>query len=196
MSKKQLSPQTSIAVSLLLMFGILVADVANVHTLTAAEAAQARDGRRLPLAAGTVFGGRIEAIDVLVNGVVTSGVFLGSVTVVDSVVVGGGGGAQMSTGIYPSDGFQVNGIYPSDGYTVQGASQAGGIYPSDGYSVGGIYPSDGLTSQGTQLVGGSVVGSDVRVVDGVITGQNLRVVGTIVQGGTVLDTGGATAPEN
>lgn len=194
MRKNRLSLLTSIAVSLSIMLGILVADLVNVPTLTSARAQR---GARLPVAAGTVVGDRIAATQVLVNGVATNGVFLSRVVVVDSVLAGGD---TTTNGIYPSDGvsgYTVNGIYPSDGvsgYTVNGIYPSDGVAPSTVSRLDGIYPSDGLMSQGPELFGGTVEGKDVRVVDGVITGRNLRVVGTVIRG-AVLNNGGAAVSE-
>lgn len=200
--KKQLSPVKSVALALSLMLGILVADVANLHNLTTAGAQRGST----PVAAARVVGERIAAQYVLVNGKVVSGVFAGSVEVVDAVVYGaprGRSGVHVSdvsssvTGVHVSDNSSsVTGVHVSDNsssvtgvHVSDNSSSVTGVHVSDNSSsVTGVHVSD-VSSSGVHvsdvsytIVGGVVEGDDVQVVDGVITGTNLRVVGAVVNG--------------
>lgn len=196
--------------ALSLAFGILVADLTNLHGVTAAGAQVAPRGTAV--ANGTVVGSRIRAVNVLVNGVATSGVFRGSVAIADSLVYNGGGGYE-DNGIFPhvSEGSSADGIFPhvSDSLSAGGifphvsdSLSAGGIFPhvSEGLSAGGIFPHVAATSPDPQLTGGVVEGDNVRVdKGGNITGGNLKVVGTVVSGGpagsVLIGPGGtSTAP--
>lgn len=161
MRKNQLSPVTSVVISLSLLLGILVADLTNVRGVAVAGA-QTGGCVRLPsapVADATVVGTRITATDVLVNGVVTRAAFAGSVRVVDSIVFRG-------------DTTTTNGVFP--GVDVSGPN---GVFPGvDVSGTNGVFP-------GVDIAGGVVHGDDVRVVDGLISGTNLRVVGAVVTAG-------------
>jgi len=183
--KHLLSPVASLAMSLSLMLGILVADLVNVHSVTAAGAQAGRARGTAVVANGRVISHNIRATNVLVNGVATNGVFRGSVAIVDSLL--SGVDPTNITGAYPWDftgSPSSNGAYPWDDSE---APSGNGAYPwddSEAPSGSGAYPWDSPTdtggSSGVQLTGGVVEGENVRVIDGVITGENLTVVGTVV----------------
>lgn len=210
MRKHLLSPVMSLGMSLCLGLGILVADLTNVHTLTSAGA-QSNGHSAQPVATGTLVGEAITATNVLVNGARVSGVFRGSVGLVDSIVDSrirgggnpGGGGSLDANGIFPGDSFTTNvtGIFPGDSFTtnVTGifpgdsfTTNVTGIFPGDSFTtnVTGIFPGDSFTTNVTgifpgdslQVTDGVVEGDNVQVIGGVITGENLRVVGAVVSG--------------
>lgn len=175
MRKHQLSPSASVMMSLGLALGILVADIANVSRVTVASA-QTGSGSYVPVADATVYGGKIQAVDVLVDGVPTRAVFLKSIRVVDSVIYDDGSGAD--NGVLVSDGY--SGVLVSDGYT--------GVLVSDGLT--GVLVSDGNSlseesgAGGPSVTGGVLEGENIKIEDGVIHGDDLRVVGATVQGGS------------
>jgi hypothetical protein len=185
--KQQLSPWASVLTALSLALGILVADVANVCRLRAAGAQSNSARRFIPVSRATVVGRRIQAVDVLVNGVATRAAFLGRVRIVDSVIYTNGvltGDNNTVTGVLTGDNNTVNGVLTGD------SNSATGVLTGDSNSVTGVLTGDGvaangvLTGDGSPTVsGGTVEGDNVRVVDGVITGDNLRLVGTTAAGG-------------
>lgn len=176
--------------SLALALGILVADVANVSRLTVANA-QSESGPYIPVAEATVVGGKIAAVGVMVNGVATDGVFLGSITVVDSLI---DDGAKVDNGVLTGDGSGdgVTGVLTGDSNSVTGVLTGDGLTGVlTGDSVTGVLTGDSLSGEEAggrpaTVTGGVVEGDNVTVVDGVITGENLRVVGAIVTGGAYI----------
>jgi hypothetical protein len=137
--------------SLSLVVGILVCDLTGLRALPAASA-QTSAVRSVSVA--TLAGGVIAAKGVVINGVATDAVFLGRVTVSNSVIDAERGIARFGAGdvyvlgAYPSGGPDpVSGAYPS-GDPVNGAYPSGdpvsGAYPSGGPEpVSGAYPSGG-----------------------------------------------------
>lgn len=170
--------------SLSLTLGILVADLTNLSSVTAAGA-QTRS-RGAVVANGTVVGHSIKATNVLVNGVVTNGVFRGSVAIADSLV--SGVDPAKLTGVMPWDAptsLSSGGVMP---WVATDSISSGGVMPwvaTDSLSSNGVMPWDatdsGASASSTlQLTGGVVEGENVQVIGGVITGRNLTVVGTLV----------------
>jgi hypothetical protein len=169
-----------------LALGILVADLANVHTLSAVNAQSA--GSASAIAEATVVGTRIAAHDVIIDGVPTSAVFVGSVVVVDSMMLSGdtAGLSGVNVGDY---------LAPPSATESGDDTQVGGVNVGDGLMANGVNVGDGSPA----IFGGTVEGDGVKVVDGVITGENLRVVGAVVSGGgvssvTVTATGTSSTP--
>jgi hypothetical protein len=174
--KHQLSPSASILMSLALALGILVADIANISRVTVASA-QTGSGSYVPVADATVYGGKIQAVDVLVDGVPTRAVFLRSIRVVDSVIYDDGSGAD--NGVLVSDGY--TGVLVSDGLTgVLVSDGLTGVLVSDGNSLS----EEGGGAGGPSVTGGVLEGENIKIEDGVIHGDDLRVVGATVQGGS------------
>ena len=176
MRKHQLSPSASILMSLALALGILVADIANVSRVTVAAAQTATGDSYVAVADATVVGTRIVALDVIVDGVPTSGVFVGSVQVVDSVL---STEPNVANGVNVGDSLTGGGVNVGDG-----ATDEGGVNVGDG--VTGVNVGDGFwggdDGDSPTITGGTVEGDNVQVVDGVITGENLKVVGAYVSG--------------
>ena len=203
MRKYLLSPSASVIVSLALALGILVADSANLRSLTTARA---QSGRAFtPLADATLVGARIAARNVLVNGERVSGVFAGSVRVVDSVLIGDQASAS---GVHVND-LNASGVHVNDESADAGgvhvndeSANAGGVHVNDDkattsgvhvnddkVTTSGVHVNDGqATTSGVHVndgqatvTGGVVRGIGVRVVNGVITGEDLQVVGAVVR---------------
>lgn len=200
MRKKQLSPWAAVLMAFGLALGILVADLTNVCRVTVADAQRNSAGHFIPVAQATLLGRRIEAVDVLVNGVVTRAAFLGRVRIIDSVISARGvltGDGASASGVLTGDGNSADGVLTGDG---GGASATGvltgdgvsstGVLTGDGNSADGVLTGDGNSADGVltgdgggaSVTGGVVEGDNVRVKDGIIYGENLRVVGTTASG--------------
>jgi len=184
MKRNHLSPVTSLLVSLSLVVGILVCDLTGLHALPAANAQTgAAYSGQISVPAATIAGSVIAAKGVVINGVATDAVFLGEVSVSNSVVEGGG---VYVLGAYPSgdpgsDPEDAGGAYPS-GIALPDVN---GAYPSGDPGSGGVesdgaYPSGVIYGDGLEVVGGTLQGSNIQVTDGVISGDNLVLVGAVV----------------
>jgi hypothetical protein len=201
-----LSPVTTLLMSLSLVVGILVCDLTGLRALPAASAQTTGAVRSVSVA--RLAGGVIAAKGIVVNGVATDAVFLGGVTVSNSVVDAGcgitrlGAGGAYILGAYPSgdpddvggaypsgDPDPVSGAYPSgDPDPVSGAYPSGdpdpvsGAYPSgDPDDVNGAYPSGVIYGGGgLEVIGGTLQGSNIQVTNGVVSGENLVLVGAFV----------------
>jgi hypothetical protein len=177
-------------VSLSLVVGILVCDLAGARTLPAAHAqtSAARIYRPVAVPAATLTGSVIAAKGVVINGVATDAVFVGGVSVSNSVVQAAGG-VEVS-GAFPSgDPDPVNGAFPSgDPDPVTGAFPSGdpdpvtGAFPSgDPVELQGAFPSGVIYSGGgLEVIGGTLEGSNIQVTNGVISGDNLVLVGACI----------------
>lgn len=176
MRKQQLSPSASVIITFALSLGILVADLTNLRHVTVARAQDDLGGSCTVVAAATVYGDELAAVDVVVNGVTVTAAFSGSVRVVDSVICNGA--LRNGNGVLTGD--NVAGVLTGDNVT--------GVLTGDGNASTGVLTGDNLTDGGGSgvLSGGVVEGENVQIVDGVITGGNLRVVGTLVTGGSYL----------
>jgi hypothetical protein len=193
--KNQLSPSASFVMSLALALGILVADLTNLNMLSVAHAQTADSG--IPVADATVIGSRIFAQDVLIDGVPTSGIIIGSVQVVDAVLLGDtakAGGVHVNDATNSITGVHVNDLTTSiTGVHVNDLTTSiTGVHVNDlTTTVTGVHVNDGAYT----IIGGIVEGTDVKLVDGVITGSDLRIVGAAVSGslsGIVVTSTGST----
>jgi hypothetical protein len=181
--------------TLALALGILVADLTNLNTVSTAAAQTTEDTALVGEA--TVVGERIVAQDVLVNGVPTTAVFVGSVKVVDSVLYSGD--VASLSGVNVGDNLMLTGVNVGDNLTLTG------VNVGDNLTLTGVNVGDNLTANGVNvgdnsptIFGGVVEGDDVKVVDGIITGENLTVTGAVVGGSlssvVVTSSGTQTTP--
>jgi hypothetical protein len=200
--RTHLSPVTSLLVSLSLVVGILVCDLAGLHALPEANAQTSGAHRVAPVAvpAATLAGGVIAAKGVVINGVATDAVFLGKIRVSNSVVDAGGGisryGDVEVLGAYPSgtlggDTLATDGAYPS-GIT----SDATGAYPSGiTTDVTGAYPSGIVSNRVVDAGGGISRYGDVEVngayPSGTLGGDTLATDGAYPSGTIGADVTGA-----
>lgn len=206
MKRTHLSPVTSLLVSLSLVAGILVCDLAG-----SLPSAHAQTGARRVLSvavpSGTLSGTMIVAKGVVINGVATDAVFLGGVGISDSHVLGAfpsgeidpvngafpSGEIDPANGAFPSGEIDpVNGAFPSGEIDpVSGAFPSGEVEPANGafpsgevepVELQGAFPSGNITAgaSGLQVIGGTLQGSNIRVINGMITGDNLVLVGAYV----------------
>jgi hypothetical protein len=182
--RTQLSPVTSLLVSLSLVVGILVCDLAGAHALPAAHAqtSAAQVFHQVTVPAATLAGSVIAAKGVVINGVATNAVFLGGVRVSNSVV-------QASGGVYVSGAFPsgVGDIEPHDGAFPSGVGDpdlVDGAFPSGvggTVEIDGAFPSGIISSNGAlEVIGGRLEGSNIQVTNGVVSGENLVLVGACV----------------
>jgi hypothetical protein len=193
-----LSPVTTLLMSLSLVVGILVCDLTGLRALPAASA---QTGAVRSVSVATLAGGVIAAKGVVINGVATDAVFLGSVTVSNSVIDAGRGITRFGAlgasdfyvlGAYPSgDPEPVNGAYPSgDPDPVNGAYPSGdpepvnGAYPSgDPDPVNGAYPSgDPDPVNGAYPSGVIYGGGGLEVIGGTLQGSNIQVTNGVISG--------------
>jgi hypothetical protein len=196
--RTNLSPVTTLLVSLSLVIGILVCDLTGLHAFPAASAQTgAAHSDSISVSAAMVEGSVIAARGVVINGVAVDAVFLGGVRVSKSVVESGDGvyvlgaypsggpgsdtedaGGAYPSGIAPPDagGAYPSGIVPPD---VNGAYPSGGP-ESGGTENDGAYPSGVIYGGGLEVVGGTLQGSNIQVTNGVISGDNLVLVGAYV----------------
>jgi hypothetical protein len=174
--RTHLSPVTSLLVSLSLVVGILVCDLAGLHALPEANAQTSGAHRVAPVAvpAATLAGGVIAAKGVVINGVATDAVFLGKIRVSNSVIESGGGisryGDVEVLGAYPSgtiggDPLATGGAYPSGITTDVTGAYPSGTVSDGGVEVSGAYPSgtiggDVLTDVGGAYPSGTIGADD------------------------------------
>ena len=198
--------------SLSLVVGILVCDLTGLRAVPAASA-QTSAVRSVSVAtlAGTV----IAAKGVVINGVATDAVFLGRVTVSNSVLDAGRGitrlGASGTGGVYVLGAYpsgnpdDVNGAYPSGEIDpVSGAYPSGEIDPVSGaYPSGEIDPVSGAYPSGEiDPVNGAYPSGEIDPVSGaypsgVIYGSGgLEVIGGTLQGTNIQVTNGVISGEN
>jgi hypothetical protein len=189
--RTHLSPAASLVVSLSLVVGILVCDIAGSRLLTAAHAQSGCSGQgsSVNINEGVLTGG-VVVRNVVVGGQLVALAYVpGSVQVVRGTIVSDGS----TDGIIVSDGVSAQGIIVSDGSTctngiiVSDGSPSGGtqgIIVSDGLSVAGdgIIVSDG---GGTAATGGTLSGDGIIVSDGIVTGANLRLTDATIVGGSM-----------
>jgi hypothetical protein len=194
-----LSPVTSLLMSLSLVVGILVCDLTGMRAFPAASA-QTASVLSVPTSAATVSGGVITARGVLINGVVTDAVFVGSVNVSNSVLDTSRGVARFASatsggvyilGAYPAPAPEpVGGAYPAPApepiegaYPAPAPEPVDGAYPAPGPEpVGGAYPAPVIiVGDGLEVIGGALQGDNIQVTGGVITGENLVLVGAYVK---------------
>jgi hypothetical protein len=155
--KAQLSPVISFLMSLLLVVGILVADLTNYHILPAAQA-QTVVLKVVPVTApnATLSSEVIAARGVTINGVASDAVFVGSVRIGNSFVDPNCGVTKLGVNA-AGDTVYVLGAYPS-GTPTDGSTGPNGAYPSGNPTDGstgpnGAYPSGNPTDVGTALDG-------------------------------------------
>jgi hypothetical protein len=181
--RTQLSPVTSLLVSLSLVVGILVCDLAGARALPAAHAqtSAAHVFHQVTVSVATLAGSVIAAKGVVINGVATDAVFLGGVRVSNSVV-------QATGGVYVSGAFPsgVGDIVPTDGAFPSGYDPdlVDGAFPSGvggTVEIEGAFPSGIISSGGgLAVIGGTLEGSNIQVTNGVVSGDDLVLVGACV----------------
>ena len=195
-----LSPVTALLMSLSLVVGILVCDLTGLRALPAASA---QTGAVRSVSVATLAGGVIAAKGVVINGVATDAVFLGRVTVSNSVLDAGrgitrfstlGGGSFYLLGAYPSGNPEpAEGAYPSgEPDPVNGAYPSGepdpvnGAYPSgEPDPVNGAYPSGD-----PEPVNGAYPSGDPEPVNGAYPSGNPDDVGGAYPSGVIYGGGG------
>src|SRR5215212_1921347 len=117
--KVQLSPVTSLLVSLTLVAGILVAGLTNGRLIPAVKAGGGAPGvSSLAAQNGTLSAGLISASGVVIGGVPTDGIFDGQIEIGNTLV-------ESRCGIDTSGGVFILGAYPSGN-----APSLTGAYPS------------------------------------------------------------------
>ena len=208
MKRTHLSPVTSLLVSLSLVVGILVCDIAGSRLLTAAHAQSgcASQGGSVNITGGVLTGG-VYVRNVVANGQLIALAYIpGSVRIArgtitdangiivsdgrpDGIIVSDGGPSSDPNGIIVSDGsggIMADGIIVSDG----GPCTADGIIVSDGTPTGesnGIIVSDG----GRITVDGIIVsdGGGTTATGGTLSGDQVSVENGVVTGGNLSLTG-------
>ena len=187
MKKANLSPVTSLLVSLSLALGILVSDLSGYKFLTSAQAqTDPCSGRGVTVVSDDIHIGEglslsgIAVRNVLVNGqLVEEGVIAGSVLIVDSAV---------------NDAEGV--IVGNDAPLLNGVIVGNDIPSPNGVIVGNdVNVSGTIISTGSTANGGTLTGDGVTVTGGVITGQNLLLSGSTIEGGSFSLSGEITRIE-
>jgi hypothetical protein len=194
-NSSRFSPIKPLAVSLVLAFGILVADLTGRPLVPTSRAQDPADcaqvttvqnvpvGTSVPVADATLSDSVISARGVIVSGEDTDGVFDGDVRLINGVIVSG-------------EDIVADGVAVSNETTpcaLRGVIVSGEVLSAYGVIVSGEVSISAEEEQPTttsstatlEIVGGTVEGDNVRVENGVIRGDNLRVVGAYVTGNAV-----------
>jgi hypothetical protein len=151
--KVQLSPVTSLLVSLTLVVGILVAGLTNSRVIPAASAAKVTSRAAND---GTLVAGLITATGVVINGVATDGVFVSSVGIGHSVVESPCGIAALGGGVYAlgviTSGNRADGSPSKTGVITSGeiAAPSSPGPGDDSPSVTGVITSGEIAAPNTQ----------------------------------------------
>ena len=186
MKRTKLSPVISLVVSLSLVVGILVSDLAGARLLTAAHA-QTSGGcagqSSVRITRGLLSGG-VVVHNVTVGGQLVALAYIpgsvqiarGSVGGVNGVIVSDGSPGAVEGVIVSDGGPNRDGVIVSDGSP---NADRDGVIVSDGITANGVIVSDGGSVIAT---GGTISGEGVSVENGVITGYNLVLRGATISG--------------
>lgn len=211
--KAQLSPGTSLLVSLSLVLGIIVSDLCGYQFLNAARAGSKGQEKSVKINEGVALNS-LTVHGLLIDGqVVARGVIAGDVRIVDSTVSAAGvvvGDTVSTSGVVVGDTVSTAGVVVGDTVSVAGVVvgdtvSVTGVVVGDTVSTSGVVVGDqdqdpslsggasglsGVVIVGGRSSGGMLTGDDITVSNGVITGQNLVLTGANIKGGAVYAEGG------